>query len=102
MVDRRDGLLAGDAWVVWPSAAGAAPPRGSSDDAIDAVNRARAGAVRLAGWRGCRRSACRWRETDGCPLGVSLVGPAGADRALLAAAVAASSTTHDPHPEVPS
>ena len=36
--------------------------------------------------RVCRRFRCRWRLSHGCPLGLSLLGPPGRDRALIALA----------------
>jgi amidase len=35
-------------------------------------------------------------ETDGCPFGVSLIGPRGSDRALLAAAVQQATNREGP------
>jgi len=82
------GALAGDAWLLWPSAAGAAPPRGLPDADVNG-NTGRALALgALAGLAGLPQVSLPVGEVAGCPFGVSLIGPAGSDRALLAAAAA--------------
>ena len=101
LVDRLTALLDGGAtWLVWPSAAGAAPPRGSTDDAIDALTGRALTLSALASLAGLPQVSLPLAEADGCPFGVSLIGPRGADRALLAAAVSICATPLDPALEV--
>ncbi len=77
-------LAEGD-WLVWPSAAGAAPPRGLPDAQTDAVTGRSLTLSALASLCGLPQISLPHGEVDGCPFGVSLIGPRGSDRALLAA-----------------
>jgi amidase len=74
-----------DGWLVWPSAVGAAPRRGLSDDEVDATTGRALALSALASLGGLPQVSLPLAEVDGCPLGVSLIGPRGSDRALLAA-----------------
>jgi amidase len=80
------GLLAGDAWLIWPSAAGAAPPRGLPDDQTDAIAGRALTLSALASLCGLPQVTLPDAQVGGCPFGISLIGPRGSDRALLAAA----------------
>ena len=81
-------LLGDDGWLLWPSAAGAPPRRGLSDDVLDENTGRSLTLGALAGLAGLPQISLPAGEVAGCPFGVSLVGPRGADRALLAAAAA--------------
>jgi len=87
---RASALLApaseAGAWLVWPSAAGAAPPRGLPDAEVDAHTGPSLTLGALASLAGLPQVSLPLAEVEGCPFGVSLIGPRGADRALLAVA----------------
>jgi amidase len=91
----------GDRWLIWPSAAGAAPPRGLPDAETNALTARALALGALASLSGRPQISLPLATVGGCPLGVSLIGPRGADRALLAAAVAIETRPH-PSMEDPS
>jgi amidase len=78
--------FAGGAWLVLPSAPGAAPLRGLSDDAVDAFTGRGLTLAAVASLCGTPQLSLPLAYSEGCPLGVSLLAPPGADRALLATA----------------
>jgi amidase len=101
--DRVSALLAGGAWLVWPSAAGAPPPRGLGDDATDEITGRALTLSALASLAGLPQISLPLAEADGCPFGVSLIASRGADRALLAAAIGVCAAPLDAtRPEVSS
>jgi amidase len=81
-------LLGDDGWLLWPSAAGAPPRLGLPDGELDELTGRGLTLGALAGLAGLPQLSIPAGEVAGCPFGVSLVGPRGADRALLAAAAA--------------
>ena len=87
---RLSTLITDGAWLLWPSAAGIAPLRGLSDGVTNAVTGRALTLGALASLVGLPQVSLPLGEVDGCPLGVSLVAPAGADRALLAVAARAA------------
>jgi amidase len=78
----------GDRWLIWPSAAGAAPLRGLPDDETNAVTGRALALGALASLTGRPQISLPLATVDGCPFGVSLIGPRGSDRALLTVAAA--------------
>ncbi|MGQ9366124.1 amidase [Azospirillum sp. ST 5-10] len=80
---RLDDLLAGDAVVLLPTAAGPAPLCGASGPALDAVRNRALSLLCPAGLAGLPQIAMPAGLVDGCPVGLSLIAPRGADRALL-------------------
>jgi len=78
-------LVDGDRWLVWPSATGAAPPRGLEDAVTNEATGRGLTLGALASLTGLPQVSVPGADVDGCPFGISLVGPPGADRALLAA-----------------
>ena len=83
---RMDKLLEADGLIVLPSAPGIAPLRGSSGAAVDA-ERGRALAILCpAGLAGLPQLSIPVARLQGCPLGLSLIGPRGGDSTLLAIA----------------
>lgn len=80
------GTLARGAWLVLPSAPGAAPLRGLSDDAVDAFTGRGLTLAAIASLCGAPQLSLPLAHSEGCPLGVSLLAPRGADRSLLAIA----------------
>jgi len=87
-------LLAEGTWLLWPTAAGAPPPRGLPDAELDAITGRSLTLGALAGLAGLPQVTIPAAQAAGCPLGVSLIGPRGSDRALLA--VAAAIAKEDP------
>jgi amidase len=78
--------FASGAWLVLPSAPGAAPLRGQPDDAVDAFTGRGLTLAAIASLCGTPQLSLPLGRSTGCPLGISLLGPRGADRALLATA----------------
>lgn len=77
-------LLAPGTWVILPSAPGAPLRRGTPDDAVDAFTGRALTLAAPASLAGLPQVSLPLASVAGAPLGVSLVGPAGSDRALLA------------------
>ncbi len=78
-----EGLLGDDGIIVLPSAPGIAPLRGASGAAVDA-ERGRALAILCpAGLAGLPQLSIPAAMLNGCPLGLSLIGPQGSDMALM-------------------
>jgi len=69
--------------LVVPSAPGAAPLRGSSDDSIDEYTGRALSLSAISSLCGLPQLSMPLARADGCPLGVSLVGPPAADLTLL-------------------
>ena len=76
-------LLAADTWLVLPSAPGAPPVRGQSDDATEQYTGRALSLSSLASLSGLPQVSLPLATVRGCPFGISLLGPARADRALL-------------------
>jgi len=83
-------LADGDAWLVLPSAPGAAPFCGQSDDTVDAFTGRGLTLAAIASLCGAPQLSLPIATSEGCPFGVSLLAPRGADRAVLATARAAA------------
>jgi amidase len=79
-------LVTAESWLVWPSAVGAAPLRGLADDVTNAATGRALALGALASFAGLPQVSLPLAEVDGCPFGISLIAPRGADRALLASA----------------
>ncbi|MES1165352.1 MAG: amidase [Verrucomicrobiota bacterium] len=88
--------LGDDAWLVWPTAAGAAPPRGLADAATDAVTGRSLTLGALASLTGACQVTLPIAEVEARPFGVSLVAPPGSDRALLAVCRSLDTTEERP------
>lgn len=84
-------LLGDDGVAVLPSAASLAPMRNADPAAVDAVRLRTMAITCIAGLAGLPQVSLPLATPGGVPLGISLLGPAGSDRALitLATAVAA-------------
>ena len=88
---RVRGLLGADGIAVLPSAASAAPRRDAEASAVDAVRLRTMAITCIAGLAGLPQVSIPFvvATPDGpLPVGVSLLGPAGSDRALIAIATA--------------
>lgn len=83
-------LLEDGTWVVLPTAPGAAPRRGLSDDEVEAYTGRALTLSALASLAGLPQLSLPLARAEGAPLGVSLLGPPGADRALLLASARAT------------
>lgn len=81
------GWLGEDGVAVLPSAASLAPLRDADPAAVDAVRMRTLRITSIAGLAGLPQVSLPLRSPEGVPLGVSLLGPAGSDRALIALAV---------------
>jgi amidase len=82
-------LLDGGAWLVLPSAPGAAPLRASTDDVINDFTYRGLTLAAPASLAGLPQVSMPLATSDGCPLGLSIVGRPGDDAALLRAATVA-------------
>ena len=76
-------LLGDDGVAVLPSAASLAPRRDADPAAVDAVRLRTMAITCIAGLAGLPQVSLPLATPDGVPLGVSLLGPAGSDRALI-------------------
>lgn len=81
-------LLGGDGLAVLPSAASIAPLREASGEEVDRVRERTFRITCVAGLAGLPQVSLPFVSSDGAPIGISLLGPAGSDRALAHLAVA--------------
>ncbi|MCW5655371.1 amidase [Hydrogenophaga sp.] len=79
--------LGDDGVAVLPSAASLAPLRDADPAAVDAVRLRTLRITCIAGLAGLPQVSLPLQSPEGVPLGVSLLGPAGSDRALIGLAV---------------
>lgn len=79
-------MLGDDGVALLPSAASLAPHREADPAAVDAVRLRTMAITCIAGLAGLPQVSLPLQTPDGVPLGVSLLGPAGSDRALVALA----------------
>jgi amidase len=80
------GLLGDDGVIVLPAMPGIAPRVDAPEEEFETF---RGGAIKLmcaAGHAGLPQISLPMAKVDGCPLGLSLIGPPGRDRALIALA----------------
>lgn len=85
---RMRALLGDDGIAVLPSAASVAPLLTASADEIDAIRTRCFRITCIAGLAGLPQVSIPFISDDGLPIGISLLGPAGSDRALVELAVA--------------
>lgn len=81
-------LLGDDGVAVLPSAASLAPQRDADPAAVDAVRLRTMAITCIAGLAGLPQVSLPLATPEGVPLGISLLGPAGSDRALISLATA--------------
>ena len=84
--DRLDAVL-GDGVLVLPTVPGPAPLKGLDEAAVTAVRGRSLAMLCIAGLCGLPQISMPAATRGGCPVGMSIIGPRGADRALLALAV---------------
>jgi amidase len=75
--------LGEDGVAVLPSAASLAPKRDADPAEVDAVRLRTMAITCIAGLAGLPQVSLPLADADGVPLGLSLLGPAGSDRALI-------------------
>jgi amidase len=81
-------LLGSDGVAVIPSAAGVAPRLAASGAEVDQLRSRTFRITCVAGLAGLPQVSIPFMSPDGLPIGISLLGPAGSDRALVELAVA--------------
>ena len=85
--DRVRALLGHDGVAVLPSAASLAPRRDADPATVDAVRLRTMAITCIAGLAGLPQVSIPMATADGVPLGISLLGPAGSDLALIRLAI---------------
>jgi amidase len=83
IAQRVRGLLGADGVAVLPSAASLAPLRDADPVQVDAVRLRTMAITCIAGLAGLPQVSLPLVAPDGVPLGISLLGPAGTDLALI-------------------
>lgn len=78
--------LGEDGVALVPSAASVAPLRAASAEVVDAVRMRTLRITCIAGLAGLPQVSLPCRTAEGLPIGLSLIGPAGSDAALIALA----------------
>ena len=76
-------LLADDAIAIVPSAAGLAPLLNASGQAVDALRMRTMHITCITGISGVCQVSIPFKNKEGLPVGVSLIGPAGSDQAVI-------------------
>jgi amidase len=89
------GILGDDAIAIVPSAAGLAPLLDESGEAIDLLRMRTMHLTCIAGISGVCQVSIPFKNNEGVPVGVSLIGPAGSDLALIRLATALSKILPD-------
>jgi amidase len=84
---RIDQVLDAATLAILPSAAGLAPERDATGAAVDALRRRTLQITCIAGIGGRPQVSIPLQSPEGVPLGISLLGPARADAALIALAL---------------
>ena len=79
-------LIGDDRIIVLPTMPGIAPPMESSEEAFERFRGYAVGMMSIAGHAGFPQISLPMMTVDGCPVGLSLIGPPGRDRALIALA----------------
>jgi amidase len=87
-------ILSDDAIAIVPSAAGLAPLLNESGEAIDQLRMRTMHLTCAVGISGVCQVSLPFKNSAGVPVGVSFIGPAGSDLALIRLATALSSTLH--------
>lgn len=91
--------LGQDGVALIPSSASGAPYRNAEASAVDAVRVRTLRITCIAGLSGLPQVSIPLADPSGVPLGVSLVGPAGTDRALIMLATALARAMNPPKSE---
>ncbi len=87
---RMAKLLGDDGVLMLPTVPSIAPMRDLSGDALQAYRERALSILCIAGLSGLPQISMPLASLDGCPLGLSLIGPRGSDRALVELALKAA------------
>ncbi|MCC2112920.1 MAG: amidase [Hyphomicrobiales bacterium] len=80
---RLDGLLGDDGVLILPTVPGIAPALSATDSELERFRERALKLLCASGLTGLPQISLPLAIVDGCPLGVSLIGPRGSDRALI-------------------
>ncbi len=100
IAERLHALTAGGTGLVIPTTPGAALAKSAPPDEVSSFYRSALPLNSIAGHAGLPQVTIPAVEVAGCPLGLSIVGPRGADRALLRQAVVLENLLIDQKPHV--
>jgi amidase len=84
---RMEEFIGADGVLMLPTVPAIAPKRDLAGEALQAYRERALSILCIAGLAGLPQISMPLAEVDGCPLGLSLIGPRGSDRALVTLAV---------------